>query len=92
MKNRRKQRDYRILWIISLAILFIGVLLTMRPAMLRPLGYLLLGTGSAGLVWSLAKMGRGKDTREEDTWEKDTREKDTWEKDTWNKDHHRFFN
>lgn len=54
------------MWIISIAILVIGVLLTIRMAMIRPVGYVLLGVGGFGLIWSLSKMGKGKDFRDKD--------------------------
>ena len=57
MYQQKKPRDYRSLWIISMALLAIGVVLTINLAMIRPLGYLLLGVGGLGLVWSLALLG-----------------------------------
>lgn len=51
-----KPRNYRGIWLASLLILFIGVLLTINMALIRPLGYALLFLGGVGLVWSLIKM------------------------------------
>jgi len=61
MYQQKKQRDYRTLWLISIFILIIGILLTVRLALLRPLGFALLGVGGFGLVWSLANMDKWKD-------------------------------
>ena len=66
MYQQKKQRDYRSLWIISIVLLAIGVILTIRMAMIRPLGYVLLGVGGFGLIWSLSKMDKGKDYRDKD--------------------------
>ena len=64
MYQQKKQRDYRGLWIISILLLAIGVVLTIRMAMIRPVGYLLLGVGAFGLIWSLSNMDKGKDDRD----------------------------
>jgi len=60
MYQQKKPRDYRSLWIISMALLAIGVVLTINLAMIRPLGYVLLGVGGFGLIWSLANMDKWK--------------------------------
>ena len=64
MYQPKKPRDYRSLWIISMALLAIGVVLTINLAMIRPLGYLLLGVGGIGLVWSLTNMDKWKDKKD----------------------------
>lgn len=61
MYQQRKPRDYRAMWAISIAVLAIGILLTIRLAMIRPLGYALLGVGAIGLVISLRNMDKWKD-------------------------------
>jgi len=66
MYQQRKPRDYRAMWAISVAVLAIGILLTMRMAMIRPLGYALLGVGAIGLVISLANMDKWKDKSRKD--------------------------
>ncbi len=66
MYQQRKPRDYRAMWAISVAVLAIGILLTIRMAMIRPLGYALLGVGAIGLVISLANMDKWKDKSRKD--------------------------
>ena len=66
MYQQKKPRDYRSLWIISIALLAIGIVLTINLAMIRPLGYVLLGVGGFGLIWSLSNMGKWKDKKEKD--------------------------
>lgn len=66
MFQQKKPRDYRAMWAVSIAILILGILLTMRLALLRPLGYALLGVGGVLLVISLANMDTWKDKKEKD--------------------------
>jgi len=66
MYQQKKPRDYRSLWIISIALLAIGIVLTINLAMIRPLGYVLLGVGGFGLVWSLTNMDKWKDKKDKD--------------------------
>ena len=66
MFQQKKQRDYRSLWIISMAVLVLGIVLTINLAMIRPLGYLLLGVGGIGLIWSLSNMDKWKDKQDKD--------------------------
>ena len=66
MYQQKKKRDYRSLWIISMLVFLVGVLLTIRLAMIRPLGYLLLGVGAFGLIWSLSNMDKWKDRQDRD--------------------------
>jgi hypothetical protein len=61
MYQQKKPRDYRSLWLASVLVLVIGTILTMRLALMRPLGYTLLAVGGIGLVLSLARMDRWKD-------------------------------
>ncbi len=66
MYQQKKPRDYRSLWIISIALLALGIVLTINLAMIRPLGYVLLGVGGIGLIWSLTNMDKWKDKKEKD--------------------------
>ncbi len=66
MYQQKKPRDYRTLWIVSIVLLALGILLTMRLVLLRPLGYALLGVGGVMLVISLANMDTWKDRKEKD--------------------------
>ena len=66
MYRQKKPRDYRGLWLASLAILVIGIILTINLALIRPLGFALLAVGGVGIVWSLANMDRRKDGRDRD--------------------------
>lgn len=61
MYQEKKPRNYRNIWIISMFLLGIGILLTINMAMIRPLGFALLGVGGIGLVWSLTNMDKWKD-------------------------------
>ena len=64
MYQQKKPRDYKSLWIISMALIAIGVVLTINMALIRPLGFVLLGVGGFGLVWSLSRMDRWKDKQD----------------------------
>ena len=66
MYQQKKPRDYKSLWIISMVLLVIGVVLTINLAMIRPVGYVLLGVGGFGLIWSLSNMDKWKDKRDKD--------------------------
>ena len=66
MYQQKKPRDDRTLWVVSIVLLAVGILLTMRLALLRPLGYALLGVGGVMLVISLANMDTWKDKKEKD--------------------------
>ena len=66
MYQQKKPRDYRSLWIVSIVLLAVGILLTMRLVLLRPLGFALLGVGGVMLVISLANMDTWKDKKEKD--------------------------
>lgn len=66
MYKQKKPRDYRAMWAISMVLLIIGILLTIRPAMIRPLGFALLGVGGIMLVISLANMDTWKDKNNRD--------------------------
>ncbi len=61
MYQEKKPRDYKSLWIISMFILAIGIVLTINLAIIRPMGFVLLGVGGVGLVWSLTNMDKWKD-------------------------------
>jgi hypothetical protein len=64
MYQKKKPRDYKSLWIISMFILVIGIVLTINMAIIRPVGFVLLGVGGFGLVWSLTNMDKWKDKNE----------------------------
>ncbi len=66
MYRQRKPRDYRSLWLISVLLLVIGIVLTIRLSLVRPLGYSLLAVGGIGIVWSLANMDSWKDKKDQD--------------------------
>ena len=66
MYQQKKPPDYRTLWLISIVILLMGILLTFRLAMLRYLGFALLGVGGVMLVISLANMDKWKDKKDKD--------------------------
>ena len=66
MYQQRKPRDYRVMWAISIVLLVIGILLTINLAMIRPVGFVLLGIGGIGLVISLTNMDKWKDKKEKD--------------------------
>jgi hypothetical protein len=66
MYQQKKPRDYRAIWAISIVLLIIGILLTARLAMIRPVGFVLLGIGGVGLVISLTNMDKWKDKKDKD--------------------------
>jgi hypothetical protein len=66
MYQQKKPRDYRAMWAVSMTLLGIGILLTISLAMIRPLGFALLGVGGVGLVISLTNMDKWKDKNEKD--------------------------
>ncbi len=66
MYQQKKPRDYRAMWAISMALLIIGILLTIKMAMIRPVGFALLGIGGIGLVVSLTNMDKWKDKKDKD--------------------------
>ena len=66
MYQQKKPRDYRAMWAISVVLLIIGILLTIRMAMIRPVGFALLGIGGIGLVVSLTNMDKWKDRKDKD--------------------------
>ena len=66
MYQQKKPRDYRAMWAISIVLLIIGILLTARLAMIRPVGFVLLGIGGVGLVISLTNMDKWKDKKDKD--------------------------
>lgn len=66
MYQQKKPRDYRTMWAVSMVLLAIGILLTISLALIRPLGYALLGIGGIGLVVSLTNMDRWNDKSKRD--------------------------
>jgi hypothetical protein len=66
MYQQKQPTDYRTLWIVSIVLLAIGILLTIRLAMLRYVGFALLGVGGVMLVISLANMDKWKDKKDKD--------------------------
>jgi len=55
MYQQKKPRSSKTIWLVSIALIAIGVVFTINLAMIRPLGYVLLGVGGIGLIWSLSK-------------------------------------
>jgi len=68
MFKRKKQRDYRSIWLLCMLLLIIGIVLTFRPSLLRALGFTLLGLGGIGVVWALIRMDK-KDKDDGDDYE-----------------------
>ena len=66
MYQQKKPRDYKSIWIVSMVLIAIGIVLTINLAMIRPLGYVLLGVGGIGLVLSLNNMDKWKDKKDQD--------------------------
>lgn len=66
MYQQKKNRDYKGLWILSIFILAIGIVLTIELSMIRALGFVLLGVGGFGLIWSLTNMEKGGDGQDRD--------------------------
>ena len=66
MYQQKKPRDFRSLWIISIVLIAIGIVLTFKLAMIRPVGFVLLGVGGFGLIWSLTNMDKWKDKSDRD--------------------------
>lgn len=66
MYQQKKPRDYKSLWIISMFLLAIGIVLTINLAVIRPVGFVLLGVGGFGLIWSLTNMDKWKDNKDKD--------------------------
>ncbi len=66
MYQQKKPRNYRSMWVISMALIAIGIVLTINLAIIRPLGYVLLGIGGIGLVLSLRNMDSWKDKGDKD--------------------------
>lgn len=54
MYQQKKPRSSKTIWLASIALIAIGVVLTINLAMIRPLAYALLGVGGFGLIWSLS--------------------------------------
>jgi hypothetical protein len=66
MYQQKKPTDYRTLWIISMVLLGIGIVLTINLAIIRPVGFALLGVGGVMLVISLTNMDKWKDKKDRD--------------------------
>jgi len=66
MYQQKKPRDFKGLWAISMALIAIGIVLTINLAIIRPVGFVLLGVGGFGLVWSLTNMDKWKDKKDKD--------------------------
>ncbi len=66
MYQQKKPTNYRTLWIVSIALLAIGILLTINLAILRPAGFAFLGVGGVMLVISLTNMDKWKDKKDKD--------------------------
>ena len=61
MEEQKGKRNYKSLWLLSVAILVIGIILTINLALIRPLGYALLAIGAVGIIWSIVHMDKGGD-------------------------------
>lgn len=66
MYQQKKSPDYRTLWIVSMVLLVLGILFTFNLALIRPVGFALLGVGGVMLVISLANMDKWKDKKDRD--------------------------
>lgn len=55
MNPVKKPRNLKSLWLMSLVLIVIGIVLTINLAMIRPVGFALLGIGGFGMIWSLSK-------------------------------------
>jgi flagellar basal body-associated protein FliL len=66
MYQQKKPRDYRSIWIVSMVLLVLGIVLTINLAIIRPVGFVLLGVGGIGLVLSLSNMDKWKDKKNKD--------------------------
>ncbi|MCP4310222.1 MAG: hypothetical protein GY790_03080 [Bacteroidetes bacterium] len=64
MYQQKKPRNYKSLWLLSLSLIAIGIVLTINLAMIRPVGFVLLGIGGFGMIWSLSNK-KGWDDRED---------------------------
>ncbi|MFO7668675.1 MAG: hypothetical protein R6W31_03365 [Bacteroidales bacterium] len=65
MYTQKKPRNYKNLWLLSLILLVIGIVLTINLAMIRPLGYVLLGVGGIGMIWSLSNKDKWDDREDQ---------------------------
>ena len=66
MYQEKKPRDYKSLWLMSLALIAIGIVLTINLSMLRAIGFVLLGVGGVGMIVSITNMDKWKDKDSED--------------------------
>ncbi|MCK5067285.1 MAG: hypothetical protein KAR16_07600 [Bacteroidales bacterium] len=66
MYQQKKPRDYRSMWIVSMVLLVLGIVLTINLAIIRPVGFVLLGIGGIGLILSLSNMDKWKDKKDKD--------------------------
>ncbi len=66
MYQQKKPRDYRSMWIVSMVLLVLGIVLTINLAIIRPVGFGLLGIGGIGLILSLSNMDKWKDKKDKD--------------------------
>jgi len=66
MYQQKKSPDYRTLWIVSMVLLVLGIVFTFNLALIRPVGFALLGVGGVMLVISLANMDKWKDKKDRD--------------------------
>lgn len=65
MNLQKKPRNYKSLWLLSISLLVIGIVLTINLAMIRPVGFVLLGIGGFGMIWSLSNKDRWDDGEDE---------------------------
>jgi 1,4-dihydroxy-2-naphthoate octaprenyltransferase len=53
MFQPKKPRSSKSLWLLSIALIAIGIVLTINLSMIRPVGFVLLGIGGIGMIRSL---------------------------------------
>ncbi len=61
MNPQQKPRNFKSLWLLSISLIAIGVVLTINLSMIRPVGFVLLGIGGFGMIWSLSNKDRWDD-------------------------------
>ena len=67
MNPQKKPRNYKNIWLLSILLIALGIVLTIRASMIRPVGFVLLGVGGIAMIWSLSNKdgwGDGEDKNE----------------------------
>ena len=65
MASQKGKRNYKNLWLLSLFILVLGIILTIRLSLIRPLGFALLAIGAAGMVWAIVHLPSDRDENDD---------------------------